>query len=217
MLALPNTEPSCLKTTLTVDTAHLLCNHNSRSAVVCTPDTWDGEAIPHTLEIPTAAGLLQLLLIDDVGVVVIPRGNDGMSTQSVHRSVAFCQLTVLHKPSWRFWAEKDADHEDEGRDECGSKLKTPGDVSSIFDDDICTEAEENTCYDPELPKHDQGATDPVRCHFRREDGDSSILGPYISEERLVVVLSTLKVFELFSKSLTDSNSHDKAGGEQALP
>jgi hypothetical protein len=44
------------------------------------------------------------------------------------------------------WAEEDAGHEDKGGDEGGTKLQTPRDSTSVFDDDIGAETEENTCW-----------------------------------------------------------------------
>jgi hypothetical protein len=43
------------------------------------------------------------------------------------------------------WAEEDANHEDKGWNESRTKLQTPRDISSILDDDIGAETEEDTC------------------------------------------------------------------------
>lgn len=53
------------KRRLTVDTAHLLSKHDSRSTVVGTPDPRHGEAIPHTGEVARATSLLEFLLVDN--------------------------------------------------------------------------------------------------------------------------------------------------------
>lgn len=176
---------SVFKVGLTVNATHLLSNHDSRSTVVRTPDARDSEAIPHTLEVATTACLFQLLLVDDVGVVVIPGGDDGMGAQFIHRVKALRKVAMLHKPSGRFRAEVNANHEQKGRNKGRSQLKAPGNVSSSLHDDVCTEAEEDACDDPELPKHDQSATDPVRCHFGGVDWYGSVLSTCKREEKRV--------------------------------
>ena len=63
-------------------------------------------------------GLFEFHLIDDVRIVVIPGGDNRISTQAQHRSESFREFVVLHKPTRRLGTEPDAKHEDEGRDEC---------------------------------------------------------------------------------------------------
>jgi len=99
---------------------------------------------------------------------------------------------MLHQPSWRFWAEVDANSQDEGRNESRSELKAPCDSSGILDNDIGAEAQEDTSNDPELPEHDKRATDASRCHLCGIDRDSSVLR-------------------------TDTDAHDEACGEELLP
>jgi hypothetical protein len=67
-----------------------------------------------------------------------------MITQAVHGVESFCDLSVLHEPTGRLGTEKDAEHEDEGRNEGGAELKTPCDSSSVFYDNVGAEAEEYT-------------------------------------------------------------------------
>lgn len=107
------------------------------------------------------------------------------------------------------WAKEDADHEDKGWDESRTKLQTPRDSSSILDDNIGTETEEDTCRlvnnissttqmvqltndDPQLPEHNQGTANTVRRNLSRVNWDSSVL-------------------------CTDSNSHDETRSKEPLP
>ena len=48
-------------------------------------------------------------------------------------------------PSGRLGAEEDATAKDEGRNKRRSELQTPGNSASVFDDDIGTESQEDTC------------------------------------------------------------------------
>lgn len=101
---------------LTVDTAHLLTNHDSRSAIVGTPDSWNREAVPHTGEITRATRHLELLGVNDIGVVKVPGSDDGMSSQFYHGLESSGVLAVLHKPTGRLGTEEDANGKDEGWD-----------------------------------------------------------------------------------------------------
>lgn len=49
-----------------------------------------------------------------------------------------------------------------------------------------------TSHNPELPEHDEGATDTMRCHLSGEDRDCGVL-------------------------CTDADAHDESRGEQGLP
>ena len=51
---------------------------------------------------------------------------------------------MLHEPTRRLGAEVDADHEEERRDERGAKLKAPGNITSVLDNDVGAKAQENT-------------------------------------------------------------------------
>lgn len=88
--------------------------------------------------------------------------------------------------------KEDADHEDERRDEGRAELQAPRDVGHVLDNDIGAEAEEDACGDPELPEHDQGATDASRSHLGGVDGHGSVLR-------------------------ADADAHDEACCEKALP
>ena len=52
---------------------------------------------------------------------------------------------MLHKPARRLGTEEDANGKDEGWNECGAELKTPGDIFHILDNNVGSEAQENTC------------------------------------------------------------------------
>jgi len=177
---------------LTVDTAHLLGKHDSRGSVVGTPDSRDAEAVPESGEVAGATGDLEFLLVDDVRVVVVPRSNNVVGTKTRHGPEALGNLAVLHEPSGRLGAEKDAASEDEGRNEGRSKLQAPGDAGNVLYDDVGAEAQEDTDHDPQLPKHDQSTADTMGGHLGGEDGHCSVLS-------------------------TDADAHDEAGGEQLLP
>lgn len=86
---------------LTVDSAHLLRNHDGRSAVVGSSDSRHREAIPHAREVGGIRGELQLLLVDDIGVIEVTCRNDGVRTESIHRAEALGMLIVLHEPTRR--------------------------------------------------------------------------------------------------------------------
>lgn len=107
---------------LTVNTAHLLRNHNSRGTIVGTPDPGNAEAVGQTSEIACTRGQFELLLVDDPRVVVISCGNNWMSSQFTHRPEGFVVLVVLHEPTRRLWAEPNSEHQDEGWEERRSQL-----------------------------------------------------------------------------------------------
>lgn len=83
-------------------------------------------------------------MVNNVRVVVVSSGNNGRSSQAVHGPEAFGDLAVLHEPTRRLGTEPDTATEDEGGDEGGTKLQTPGDGASVFDNDIGTESQEDT-------------------------------------------------------------------------
>ena len=132
------------KDCLTVDTAHLLCDHDGRSAVVASADSRHAEAVEQTGKVALSASDLQLLEVDDVRVVVVSCGNDLVRAQFVHGFESLCDLSVFHEPARRFGAEENADGEDEGWDERRSELKAPCDVAGILDNDVGAETEEDT-------------------------------------------------------------------------
>lgn len=206
----------------TVDSTHLLRYHDGRGTIVCAPDPRNGKAVPQAGEVASATGLLLLLLVDDVGVVKVPRGNDGMGSETQHGAEPLVVLVVLHEPPRRLGAEEDAQHEDKGRDEGRAELQAPGVVAHVLDNDVGREAQEDACgqkgvlatwlvtrggdnnnnddgrrarrtgHDPELPEHDEGAASPGRGHLGRVDGHRGVLG-------------------------ADADAHDEPGGEEALP
>lgn len=130
---------------LTVDTAHLLGNHDSRGTVVGAPDSRDGEAVPQTLEVARTGGFLKLLLVDDIGVVVVPGGDDVVGSQAAHRSESLGNLAVLHEPTGRLGAEVDTNAENEGRDKGRTELETPRDGASVLDNNVGAETQKDTC------------------------------------------------------------------------
>ena len=133
---------------LTVDAAHLLANHDRRGTIVGTPDPRNGETVPHTGKVAGATRQLEFLLVNNVGVVIISCANDGMIPQTPHRIVALGDFTMLHEPSRRFRAKEDADAKDKGGDEGRTELKAPGDVTSVFDNDVGAEAQKYTWERP---------------------------------------------------------------------
>jgi hypothetical protein len=173
---------------LTVDTAHLLSDHDSRCAVVCSPDSRHCEAIPHTGEVARAASEPQLLNVDDVRVVVVSGCNDRVCAQNVHGLETLGVTAVLHEPTGRFRAEEDTDCQNERWNEGRSKLKAPCDRSGVFDDHVGAEAQEDTSNNPKLPKHDECATNTSGSHLCR-------------------------VYRYCSVLRTDTDAHDEAGGE----
>lgn len=52
---------------------------------------------------------------------------------------------MLHKPARRLWAEEYANGEDERWDECGTELETPSDIFYVFDNNVGSKTQENTC------------------------------------------------------------------------
>lgn len=128
----------------TVDTAHLLGNHDGGGTVVGTPDTADGKAIKQPAEVTGATGDFEFLLVQHARVVEVAGGDDGMIAQAFHGAEPLGVFPVLHEPTGRLGAEVDADAEDEGGDEGGAELETPGNVTGVFDDDVGAEAEEDS-------------------------------------------------------------------------
>ena len=130
---------------LTVDTAHLLSNHDSRGTIVGTPDPRHLKAVPQTGEIARTTSNFEFLLVQNPRVVEVPCGDDGMSSQARHRFKSLSVLTMLHEPTRGFGTEPDTKHEDKGWDERRTELETPGDSTSAFDNDVGAEAQEDTC------------------------------------------------------------------------
>lgn len=51
---------------------------------------------------------------------------------------------MLHEPTRRLGTKEDANAEDERGDEGGTELQAPGDATSVFDNNIGAEAQEDT-------------------------------------------------------------------------
>lgn len=68
-----------------------------------------------------------------------------MSSQAQHRLESFGVSVVLHKPARRLRAEKDTNGEDERWDKRGAKLETPSNIFDVFDNNVGSKAQENTC------------------------------------------------------------------------
>jgi len=115
-----------------------------------------------------------------------------MCTQDLHRFEALSVSTVLHEPTRRFWAEEDADSENERWNEGRSELKAPCDASGILDNNVGTEAQEDTRNDPKLPEHDECTTNAGRSHLCGIDRDGSVL-------------------------CSNADTHDEPCGEELLP
>jgi hypothetical protein len=111
-----------------------------------------------------------------------------MSSELAHRSESFGMLAVLHEPTRRLGAKEDANHQDKRRNESRAELQTPRDITSVLDNHVGTETQEDTGHNPKLPEHDQGTTNSVWSHLSRVDRDCSIL-------------------------CTDANTHDETRGK----
>lgn len=129
---------------LTVDSTHLLGQHDGRGTVVCPPDPGNGEAVPQTLEVTGTLGHLELLLVDNVRVVVVAGADDGVGTELAHGLESLGVPPLLHEPTRRLGAEVDTDGKEEGGDEGRSELETPSDLADVLDDDVGGESEEDT-------------------------------------------------------------------------
>jgi hypothetical protein len=192
LLATLHQEIDKTRVALTVDSAHLLGNHDGRSTIVSTTDAGHAEAVPETGEVASTCGLLQFLLVDDVRVVEVTGGDDGMSAEARHGAEALGVLVVLHEPTGRLRAEEDADGEDEGGNEGRAQLQAPRHGTGVLDDDVGGETEENADDDPELPEHDEGTADTMGSHLGRINGDGGILR-------------------------ANANAHDESRDEELLP
>lgn len=83
-------------------------------------------------------------MVDNVRVVVVPCRNNGVGSQTQERMECLVVLSVLHEPTRRFRGKPNTEHEDEGGNESGGELKTPGDLAGILDDNIGSETKEDT-------------------------------------------------------------------------
>lgn len=63
---------------LTVDAAHLLCNHDCGSSIVCSSNARNGETIPKSAEVGGVLAQFALLLVDDNRVVKVSCRDDWM-------------------------------------------------------------------------------------------------------------------------------------------
>lgn len=147
---------------LTVDTAHLLSNHDRGGSVVGATDPRDREAVPHPLEVTGALRLTKLLLVENVRVVVVAGRNDGMVAQPTHGAEAFGNMTLFHEPTRRLGAEEDSQSQEEGGNERRTQLETPGNVTRVLDDDVGGESQEDSCR----------ASISIRCAGRRGDWEN---------------------------------------------
>jgi hypothetical protein len=129
---------------LTIDTTHLLCDHDSRSTVVASSDSRHAEAVEQTGKVTLSASELQLFAVDDIRVVVVSCGDDLVRAQFIHGIESLRDLSMFHEPTRRLGTEEDADGEDEGRNECRSELEAPCDGTGILDNNVGAEAEEDT-------------------------------------------------------------------------
>jgi hypothetical protein len=67
-----------------VDAAHLLRKHDGRGTVVCAPNARNGEAVAETGKVACTTGHSQLSLINDVRVVVVSGGDNGVLSKAGH-------------------------------------------------------------------------------------------------------------------------------------
>ena len=68
-----------------------------------------------------------------------------MRSQARHRFKSFGMPAVLHKPAKGLGAEVNTQHEYEGWDERRIELETPSYATSVLDNDVGAEAQENSC------------------------------------------------------------------------
>lgn len=183
----------------------MLSNHHGRSTIVCPSDPGHSETIKQSIKVSRPSSLLQLFLIDDIRVVEVSSGDDGVRSKLEEGLESFIVFTVFHQPSWRFGAKVDSDQKDESWDKGRTELKSPRDITRVLDDHVGAETKEDswlsarftleialTSYNPELPEHNESTSDSSRSHLGRVDGDSCIFG-------------------------SDSNTHDESYSEQGLP
>lgn len=98
-----------------------------------------------------------------------------MGSKFAHGAESLSVSAMLHEPTRGLGAEEYADSQDEGWDEGGAQLESPGDIAGVLNNDICAEAQKDACDDPELPEHDECATDPMGSHFSGVDGHGGVL------------------------------------------
>lgn len=67
-----------------------------------------------------------------------------MRAQASHGPVAIGDPALFHKPAWRLGAEVDADKEDKRWYESRAELEAPGDLGDVLDDDVGSEAQEDS-------------------------------------------------------------------------
>jgi hypothetical protein len=67
-----------------VDTAHLLSNHDCRSTVVCAPNAGNGEAVAEAGKVTCTTSHSELGLVDDIRVVVVSGGDNGVLSKFGH-------------------------------------------------------------------------------------------------------------------------------------
>jgi hypothetical protein len=71
---------------------------------------------------------------------------------------------MFHEPTRGLRTEKDANSQDERRDKRRTKLETPSDAAGVFNDDIGSKAQKDTCgrllalsQDEHEHEHEEGA------------------------------------------------------------
>jgi hypothetical protein len=84
----------------TVDTTHLLREHDSRSSESTSTDSRDGEQLSESRDVGFALNDFVLLGELNVGVVKISGGNDLTMSEPLERSEGLLVSTLLHEPSW---------------------------------------------------------------------------------------------------------------------
>lgn len=161
---------------LTVNTTHLLGQHDGGSSEGTSSDTGDGEELRESRNVGFTLDHLVLFGELDVGVVHIPGSNDLAVSQLLERDERLLVSTLLHEPSGGLWAKEDQNGEWNGGDKCGSELETPCDISNVFDNGIgadssvevhrygqpdSRESKEDTESGPKLPTHDEGSSNLV--------------------------------------------------------
>ena len=68
----------------TIDTTHLLGNHDCRGSIVRSPDPGHGKAVPEAGKVACASSQFEFLDVDYVTVIVIPSPDDWVGSQAAH-------------------------------------------------------------------------------------------------------------------------------------
>lgn len=111
-----------------VDIVYLLCKYDSRSIIICFFDMGDDKDVFYMVEVGGVRVFFFFDLVDDIGVVVVVGGNDGVSVESFYGLEVFGKFVVFYELMGRFGVEIDFDGKEEGGNEGRVKLEMLRDV-----------------------------------------------------------------------------------------